>query len=39
MFGFDAAWVSSWDPLRPLCPYQMIISPAYHGLLSPELEH
>ena len=25
MFGIDAAWVSSWDPLRPLCPHQMII--------------
>ncbi|KAH0927817.1 hypothetical protein HID58_020073, partial [Brassica napus] len=25
MFGIDAAWVSSWDPLRSLCPHQMII--------------
>ena len=23
MFGFDAFWVSSWDPLRPLCPHQI----------------
>ncbi|KAH0881468.1 hypothetical protein HID58_068862, partial [Brassica napus] len=26
MFGIDAAWVSSWDPLRPLCPHQMIMN-------------